>query len=126
LQPEPTIREFRIVRSEGGRRVNREIEHYSLESILAVGYRVRSPRGTQFRQWATARLKDGPAEQSQGTEPSPAETKTAREDLITGHRTTQVYPDYRRLPVSEGHVGHHTLTDVRHPGVSGGSPLGGL
>ena len=36
----------------------REIEHYSLEVILAVGYRVRSQRGTQFRQWATARLKE--------------------------------------------------------------------
>src|SRR5207237_5949529 len=47
-----TIRKFRIVRLEGSRTVEREIEHYRLEAILAVGYRVRSPRGTQFRQWA--------------------------------------------------------------------------
>jgi len=53
-----TIRKFRIVRTEGGRQVNRELEHYSLEAILAVGYRVRSQRGVQFRQWATARLKE--------------------------------------------------------------------
>ena len=51
-----TIRKFRIVRLEGSREVAREIEHYSLPAILAVGFRVRSPRGTQFRQWATARL----------------------------------------------------------------------
>lgn len=58
LRPEATIRKFRIVRREGVRQVNREIEHYSLEAILAVGFRVRSPRGTQFRQWATARLQE--------------------------------------------------------------------
>ncbi len=53
-----TIRKFRIVRAEGSREVAREIEHYSLPAILAVGYRVRSHRGTQFRQWATARLTE--------------------------------------------------------------------
>jgi hypothetical protein len=53
-----TIRKFRIVRMEGTRRVERLIDHYRLEAILAVGYRVRSPRGTQFRQWATARLSE--------------------------------------------------------------------
>ncbi len=58
LRHEPTIRKFRIVRSEGSRQVTREIEHYNLETILAVGFRVRSHRGTQFRQWATARLQE--------------------------------------------------------------------
>ena len=58
LPAEATIRKFRIVRLEGARQVTREIEHYNLEVILAVGYRVRSPRGTAFRQWATARLKE--------------------------------------------------------------------
>jgi hypothetical protein len=58
LASEATIRKFRIVRQEGARQVSREIEHYNLEAILAVGYRVRSPRGTQFRQWATARLQE--------------------------------------------------------------------
>lgn len=58
LAREATIRSFRIVRTEGARQVSREIEHYNLDAILAVGYRVRSPRGTQFRQWATARLAE--------------------------------------------------------------------
>jgi len=58
LPAEATIRKFRIVRFEGARQVTREIEHYNLEAILAVGYRVRSPRGTAFCQWATARLKE--------------------------------------------------------------------
>jgi hypothetical protein len=58
LDPQATVRRFRIVRSEGARQVTRELEHYSLPAILAVGYRVRSPRGTQFRQWATARLSE--------------------------------------------------------------------
>lgn len=53
-----TIRKFRIVRQEGTRQVSREIEHYNLEAILAVGYRVRSARGTQFRQWATQTLQE--------------------------------------------------------------------
>lgn len=58
LEPERTIRKFRIVRQEGTRQVRRLIDHYHLDAILAVGYRVRSPRGSQFRQWATARLSE--------------------------------------------------------------------
>lgn len=58
LAPEATIRKFRIVRFEGEREVARNIDHYNLEAILAVGYRVRSPRGNQFRRWATDRLQE--------------------------------------------------------------------
>lgn len=58
LDPGATIRKFRIVRIEGGRDVARLLEHYSLDAILAVGYRVRSPRGVQFRRWATERLSE--------------------------------------------------------------------
>ncbi|HVT80366.1 MAG TPA: RhuM family protein, partial [Phycisphaerae bacterium] len=58
LDASPTIRKFRIVRTEGTRQVTRDVEHYNLDAILAVGYRVRSTRGTQFRQWATARLAE--------------------------------------------------------------------
>jgi hypothetical protein len=58
LHPAATIRKFRMVRMEGTRQVSREIEFYNLEAILAVGYRVRSARGTAFRQWATARLQE--------------------------------------------------------------------
>lgn len=53
-----TCKELLQVRQEGGRAVNRGLEHYNLDMILAVGYRVRSPRGTQFRQWATTHLLD--------------------------------------------------------------------
>lgn len=58
IEPERTIRKFRIVQTEGARAVRRLVDHYSLEAILAVGYRVRSARGTEFRRWATARLGD--------------------------------------------------------------------
>jgi hypothetical protein len=53
-----TCKDFLQVRREGLRDVSRSLRHYRLEAILAVGYRVRSPRGTQFRQWATARLSE--------------------------------------------------------------------
>ena len=58
LEEAATIKSYLIVRREGSRRVSREVLHYNLPAILAVGYRVRSPRGTQFRQWATARLQE--------------------------------------------------------------------
>jgi hypothetical protein len=58
LEPKATIRKFRIVQLEGNRNVTRTIDHYNLDAILAVGYRVRSHRGTQFRQWATSRLSE--------------------------------------------------------------------
>lgn len=53
-----TIRKFRTVQIEGSRKVSREIEHYNLDAIISVGYRVNSRRATQFRQWATSVLKD--------------------------------------------------------------------
>jgi len=52
LLSEATIRKFRIVQTEGSRQVGRLIDHYNLEMIIAVGFRVRSKRGAQFRQWA--------------------------------------------------------------------------
>jgi hypothetical protein len=53
-----TIRQYRIVQIEGSRQVERMVEHYNLDMILAIGYRVRSPRGVQFRQWATEHLRE--------------------------------------------------------------------
>jgi hypothetical protein len=58
LAPEATIRRYRIVQTEGSRSVEREVEHYNLAMTLAVGFRVRSLRGNQFRQWASARLEE--------------------------------------------------------------------
>ena len=58
LEQNPTCRKFRQVRKEGTREVERDIEHYNLDVIISVGYRVKSPQGTQFRIWATQRLKE--------------------------------------------------------------------
>lgn len=58
LTPEATVKESLTVQTEGQRQVKRKITYYNLDLILAIGYRVRSPRGTQFRQWATANLKE--------------------------------------------------------------------
>ena len=58
LSQEATCRKFRLVRNEGDRTVEREIDHYNLDVIISVGYRVKSPQGTQFRIWATQRLKE--------------------------------------------------------------------
>ncbi len=51
-----TCKDYLQVRREGARQVRRNLKHYNLDAVLSIGYRVRSPRGTQFRQWATARL----------------------------------------------------------------------
>jgi hypothetical protein len=58
LSPEATVKQYLTVRQEGNRAVKRLLEHYNLDMILAVGYRVRSARGVQFRQWATGRLRE--------------------------------------------------------------------
>ena len=55
LAAESVIRKFRITAADGK---SYETQHYNLEVVIAVGYRVKSPRGTQFRQWATARLNE--------------------------------------------------------------------
>lgn len=58
LEEKATIRKYRIVRVEGKRQVERTIQHYNLDAIISVGYRVNSIRATQFRQWATKTLRD--------------------------------------------------------------------
>lgn len=58
LLREETIRDFRIVRQEGRREVARSVEHYNLDVIISVGYRVKSQQGTRFRQWATRILRE--------------------------------------------------------------------
>lgn len=58
LQEVATIRRIRIVQLEGGREVARDVEHYNLDAIIAVGYRVNSARATKFRIWATNTLKE--------------------------------------------------------------------
>ncbi|MCT4618248.1 MAG: virulence RhuM family protein [Marinisporobacter sp.] len=58
LEEISTNRKNRIVQNEGNRTVKREVSFYNLEMIIAIGYRVRSQRGTQFRRWATERLNE--------------------------------------------------------------------
>lgn len=58
LEKEATVRNFRTVRIEGEREVERDLEYYNLDAIISVGYRVNSRRATQFRIWATQRLKE--------------------------------------------------------------------
>jgi hypothetical protein len=58
LTPEATVKDSLTVQTEGERKVKRTISYYNLDLILAIGYRVRSPRGTQFRQWATTHLRE--------------------------------------------------------------------
>ena len=58
LSEDSTIRNFRIVQTEGNRQVSREVEHYSLQMIIAVGFKVNSERAVQFRKWVNAIAKD--------------------------------------------------------------------
>jgi len=58
LDPSATVKQYLTVQTEGRRQVRRAIDHYNLDVILAVCYRVRSHRGTQFRRWATERLRE--------------------------------------------------------------------
>ncbi len=58
LEPGATVRKFRTVQIEGNRNVKRLIDHYSLDMIISIGYRVNSFRGTRFRIWANKILKD--------------------------------------------------------------------
>jgi hypothetical protein len=58
LTEESTVRFFRTVQTEGGRAITRDLEHYNLDVIISVGYRVRSQVGTHFRIWATQRLRE--------------------------------------------------------------------
>ena len=58
LAESATCKEYLQVRSEGNRQVERSLKHYNLDVIISIGYRVRSHRGTQFRIWATQRLRE--------------------------------------------------------------------
>ena len=58
LDEEATIRNFRIVQTEGSRQVSREVKHYSLQMIIAVGFKVNNERAVQFRKWANGIVKD--------------------------------------------------------------------
>ena len=58
LEPNPTIKKYLIVQKEGSRQVNREVTHYNLQMIIAVGFKVNNERAVQFRKWANGIVKD--------------------------------------------------------------------
>jgi hypothetical protein len=58
LQKNATIRNFRIVQNEGSRQVSREVKHYNLQMIIAIGFKVNSERAVQFRKWVNKIAKD--------------------------------------------------------------------
>ena len=58
MNPDATTEESSVVQNEGGRKVRRKLKFYNLDVIISVGYRVKSQRGTQFRQWATRVLRE--------------------------------------------------------------------
>ena len=58
LNENPTIRNFRIVQQEGSRQVERNLKHYNLQMIIAVGFKINNERAVQFRKWANTIVKD--------------------------------------------------------------------
>ena len=58
LEQEATVKEYLTVQKEGKREVTRQVKYYNLDVIISVGYRVKSQRGVQFRQWATKRIHE--------------------------------------------------------------------
>ena len=58
LEPEATIKKYLIVQTEGSRQVQRSVEHYSLQAIIAVGFKIENERAVQFRKWANQVVKD--------------------------------------------------------------------
>ena len=58
LEPDATIKKYLIVQTEGSRQVSREVAHYNLQMIIAVGFKVNNERAVQFRKWANGIVKD--------------------------------------------------------------------
>lgn len=58
MEPDSTIKKYLIVQTEGSRQVSRETNHYNLQMIIAVGFKVNKERAVQFRKWANSIVKD--------------------------------------------------------------------
>jgi death-on-curing family protein len=119
LLEDATCAKFAQVRQEGKRKVKREVLHYNLDAILSVGYRVNSKRGTQFRQWATQRLKDYLVQGYAINEKRLAEKQQQIEYLKTGIRIlnraiTQQASAYESRILDTFAVGLALLDDYDH------------
>lgn len=104
LDEEATIRNFRIVRSEGGRAVSRDILHYNLDAVISVGYRVSSAQGTLFRKWATGVLvqfatRGFVVDVERLKEPGQQDRIAELRDIIRDIRSSEanVYAELRRI-----------------------------
>lgn len=96
LSEEATIRKFRIVQTEGSRQVQREVIHYNLQMIIAVGFKVNNDRAVRFRKWSGQIVKDYTI---QGW-------TMDKERLKKGHMFTDEYPaGIRRV---DNPIGNHT------------------
>ena len=96
LSPEATVKESLTVQTEGKREVQRMIQLYNLDLILAIGYRVRSPRGVQFRQWASTHLKEYIVKGFVSGEASQAEGRKGVSAQQTANRLVPKIPAFRR------------------------------
>jgi len=105
LSSEATIRKFRIVQTEGNRHVSRLVDHYRLEAILSVGYRVRFQRKVQFRRWATSQRQEHPCQ---------------REAILPIDSRPPPMVDEKTRGLSQGFVHRHRLGPRRGPA---GAPL---
>ncbi|OUJ70447.1 virulence protein RhuM/Fic/DOC family protein [Hymenobacter crusticola] len=99
LERAATIRKFRIVRLEGKRQVERDVEHYNLDVIISVGYRVKSAQGTQFRIWATRILREHLLQGYTLNQQRLRQSEQQREELHSALRLL------RRLTTEEAGVG---------------------
>ena len=99
LNENSTVANFATVQTEGDRRVERQIEYYNLDVIISVGYRVKSQRGTQFRIWATSKLKElllkGYAINEQRLEQKEQEVKHLKTGIQILHRAIETELNYK-------------------------------
>lgn len=126
-----TIRKFRIVREEGQRNVGRDIDHYNLDIIISVGYRVKSKQGTQFRVWANGVLKEYLI---QGYALDQARLKSQKQQIQELEKTLRLFQHAQSEGLSHPEASGllSVLTDYTHSFIllnqydTGNFPEGGL
>lgn len=100
LTKNSTIRNFRIVQTEGRRRVEREIDHYNLDAIISVGYRVNSRKATDFRIWATTTLRDY---LTKGFVVNQKQLETVRENFLEARQLLLLIGEKSKFELLQGH-----------------------
>ncbi|PIS07410.1 hypothetical protein COT78_03655 [Candidatus Berkelbacteria bacterium CG10_big_fil_rev_8_21_14_0_10_43_13] len=100
LAEDSTIRNFRIVRSEGKRRVEREVTYYNLDAIISVGYRVNSKKATDFRVWATSTLRDY---LTKGYVLNQKQLETTRENFLEARQLLLLIGEKSKSELLRGH-----------------------